>query len=150
MTKALSINQPWAWAILHAGKDIENRDWQTYFRGRFLIHAGLRIDEAGFGAIETICGQRPPDNLPTGGIIGAATLTDCVHQHDYQGKSPWFFGSYGFVLTRAEALPFRPCVGALGFFEPDYSKLYKKDRPKTEEPKNPAEPLLRDLFGDTP
>ena len=27
--KALSIRQPWAWAILHAGKDIENRDWRT-------------------------------------------------------------------------------------------------------------------------
>lgn len=26
---ALSIRQPWAWAILHAGKDIENRDWHT-------------------------------------------------------------------------------------------------------------------------
>lgn len=24
---ALSIRQPWAWAILCAGKDIENRSW---------------------------------------------------------------------------------------------------------------------------
>lgn len=31
--KALSIRQPWAWLILHAGKDIENRVWQTRFRG---------------------------------------------------------------------------------------------------------------------
>lgn len=23
--KALSVRQPWAWAILHAGKDVENR-----------------------------------------------------------------------------------------------------------------------------
>lgn len=36
----LSIRQPWAWAILHAGKDIENRDWATRFRGPFLVHAG--------------------------------------------------------------------------------------------------------------
>jgi len=35
----LSIRQPWAWAIVHAGKDIENRNWPTRFRGRFLIHA---------------------------------------------------------------------------------------------------------------
>ena len=27
--KALTIKQPWAWAIIHAGKDIENRDWVT-------------------------------------------------------------------------------------------------------------------------
>jgi hypothetical protein len=25
--KALSIRQPWAWAIFNAGKDVENRDW---------------------------------------------------------------------------------------------------------------------------
>jgi hypothetical protein len=45
--KALSIRQPWAWLILHAGKDIENRDWPTRFRGRFLIHAakGMTRDE---------------------------------------------------------------------------------------------------------
>lgn len=36
---ALSIRQPWAWLILHAGKDIENRTWQTYQRGWFAIHA---------------------------------------------------------------------------------------------------------------
>jgi len=25
--KALSTRQPWAWAMFHAGKDVENRDW---------------------------------------------------------------------------------------------------------------------------
>lgn len=24
---ALSIRQPWVWAILNASKDVENRDW---------------------------------------------------------------------------------------------------------------------------
>lgn len=37
--KALSIRQPWAWLILWAGKDIENRSRRFHFRGRFLIHA---------------------------------------------------------------------------------------------------------------
>lgn len=36
---ALSVRQPWAWAILH-GKHIENRTWRPDFRGRFLLHAG--------------------------------------------------------------------------------------------------------------
>lgn len=36
---ALSIRQPWASLILKAGKDIENRCWQTKVRGRVLIHA---------------------------------------------------------------------------------------------------------------
>ena len=45
--KALSINQPWAWTILFAGKEVENRTWRTEFRGEFYIHAGKRFDEEG-------------------------------------------------------------------------------------------------------
>jgi hypothetical protein len=30
--KALTIKQPWVHAILHEGKDIENRSWQRNFR----------------------------------------------------------------------------------------------------------------------
>lgn len=30
---ALSVRQPWAWAIIHAGKDIENRTWQAVNHG---------------------------------------------------------------------------------------------------------------------
>ena len=37
---ALSIRQPWASLfVLKAGKNIENRDWPTKYRGRILIHA---------------------------------------------------------------------------------------------------------------
>lgn len=43
-TIALSVRQPWAWAIIYAGKDIENRSWQAVNRGlkqrgRVAIHA---------------------------------------------------------------------------------------------------------------
>jgi len=37
--KALSVRQPWAWLIVNAYKDIENRDWATKLRGRIWIHA---------------------------------------------------------------------------------------------------------------
>mgnify|MGYP001114609934 CR=1 FL=1 len=37
--KALSIRQPWAWLIVHAGKNIENRSWRSHYHGRFLVHA---------------------------------------------------------------------------------------------------------------
>ncbi|MBL8866467.1 MAG: ASCH domain-containing protein, partial [Planctomycetia bacterium] len=36
---ALSIHQPWAHAILHFGKSVENRTWSTSYRGPLLIHA---------------------------------------------------------------------------------------------------------------
>lgn len=45
--KCLSIRQPWAWAILYAGKDIENRTWFTYHRGPFLLHASKTYDDEG-------------------------------------------------------------------------------------------------------
>ncbi len=41
--KALSLRQPWAWAILHAGKRIENRDWGTAYRGPLLLHASKSV-----------------------------------------------------------------------------------------------------------
>jgi ASCH domain len=43
--KALSVRQPWAWLIVQGFKGIENRTWQTSFRGTVLIHAGMRIDQ---------------------------------------------------------------------------------------------------------
>jgi len=40
--KAISLWQPWAWAILHAGKDVENRTWPTHHRGPLLLHVAKR------------------------------------------------------------------------------------------------------------
>jgi hypothetical protein len=42
----LTVRQPWASAIFHAGKDIENRVWPTDYRGRLWIHAGLATARA--------------------------------------------------------------------------------------------------------
>lgn len=36
---ALTLRQPWLWAILSAGKRIENRTWKTAARGPVLLHA---------------------------------------------------------------------------------------------------------------
>jgi len=117
---ALSIRQPWAWLILYAGKDIENRDWPAKYRGPFLIHAskGMTRDEYenGVNTLEEIRPSLvlPPfEDLPRGGIVGSAVLADCVRESD----SPWFFGEFGFVLRDATPLPFRPYKGALGFFQ---------------------------------
>ena len=43
--KALTIKQPWAWAIAAGGKDIENRSWATGCGGPLAIHAGMRRDD---------------------------------------------------------------------------------------------------------
>lgn len=114
--RALSIQQPWAWLIVNGYKDVENRTWSSGYRGPVLIHAGRRPAPDFSRACEVakyLCGVRPPAELQYGGIVGIATITDCVTSD----TSPWFGGPYGFRLRDARPLPFVACKGALGFFE---------------------------------
>ena len=115
--KALSVRQPWAWLIIHGGKDIENRSWSTRFRGRVLVHAASGMSKAEYEAARIVTDTNRayiPDfeNLKRGGIIGSVEIVDCVTE----SSSPWFFGEYGFVLRDPSPLPFQPMNGALGFF----------------------------------
>ncbi len=111
---ALSIRQPWPNRIFFEGKDVENRDWPTRFRGMVLVHAGKTVDPEDRD-------EARDKNMPLGGIVGIMEIVDCVTVMD----SPWFFGEYGFVIKNARPLKFLPCRGALGFFKPqiDYSML---------------------------
>ena len=79
---AISVRQPWAWAIIHAGKDVENRSKIAITRGgmsghtHIAIHAarGMTRDEYESAAtfMETIDVIAPrPDELLRGGIIGS-------------------------------------------------------------------------------
>lgn len=118
---ALSIRQPWAWLILHAGKDIENRSWPTRFRGRFLVHASKGMTHAEYEAACDalwICrgpAVEEPDfhALQRGGIVVSVELVDCVRS----SNSPWFAGQFGFVLRDPKPMPFTPLRGQLGFFD---------------------------------
>lgn len=123
---AISIRQPWAWLILHAGKDIENRDWATKVRGRVLIHAskgmtGVEyVDALNFARVARADMEPPPppvtcpgvNGIERGGIVGSVEIVDCVDG----SESPWFMGRYGFALRNPIILPFLPYKGALGFF----------------------------------
>lgn len=121
---ALSIRQPWAMCILN-GKNVENREWRTHFRGRFLIHAGKTMTAPEVEAWRIFVEGFIPDadrewmyrvktrDIKRGGIVGIADLVDCVTEH----TSPWFTGPFGFVLENVRPLPFVPCRGALGFFK---------------------------------
>lgn len=121
----LSIRQPWAWAIMTVGKDIENRCWPTRFRGRVLIHAAKGCTQQEYlDAKDFILDAIDPKYrgvgivfpgwkvMQRGGIIGVAEIVDCVND----SESPWFVGEWGFVLRNVEPLDFLPCKGALGFF----------------------------------
>lgn len=114
--KALSIQQPWAWLIVSGFKDIENREWFTKVRGEILIHAGKKFDKAGYQYVKSQFPHIPlpePEKFQRGGLVGKCTISDCVAAH----RSPWFFGSYGFVLENQAPIDFKPYKGQLGFFD---------------------------------
>jgi hypothetical protein len=124
--KALSIRQPWAWAILHAGKRIENRDWRgCSYRGPLLIHAaaGLGVAECleairgmtreGLIAGEILASWPGREAVHRGGIVGVCNVVDVVRA----SSDPWFCGPLGLVLADVRPLPFVPWKGALGLFE---------------------------------
>lgn len=121
--KALSLTQPWAWLVVHRGKRVENRKWNTKFRGEFLIHASKRMKfEDLQGAMKmqrdvemamTIPGE---DFIPLGGIVGVAQLVNVLPPH--LNDRPWSVaGQYGFLLEDVRPVEFVPWSGSLGFWE---------------------------------
>jgi hypothetical protein len=116
--KALTVKQPWAWAIIFGGKDIENRSWRTRYRGPLLIHAGAAYRPE--ASMPRRVRAPAKDRLDFSAIIGAVELTGVVEK----SKSPWFRGKYGFVL--AKPLPLKPpipCKGRLGLWTPTAAQL---------------------------
>jgi len=121
--KALSIRQPWAFAILMGCKPVENRSWPTHIRGPVLIHAGKTEDTS---AIKHVLGRMAYQSntaqhelwrlyrhhVHLGGIVGAVSITDCVTEHESQ----WFTGPWGYVLDLPTFCDFVPMKGQLGFF----------------------------------
>lgn len=106
--KALSIRQPWAHAILHLGKRVENRDWAgCSYRGPILLHASKTLSLRDFhedvtsilSIVKPEMGEphralleplavhvhktsgtwlRPSPTLPLGGIVGRARIVDII------------------------------------------------------------------------
>jgi len=145
--KCISIRQPWAWAILNAGKRVENRVWRSApaYRGPILIHAGgsvgtrLDFDGAvecildvvgraelpkivrslalGDGPHEDCAAWVPHHDLPRGAIVGRAQLVDA--RIGVMNGDPWAErGALHLVLADVEALV-RPIrlKGVLGLFD---------------------------------
>jgi len=82
--KALSIRQPWAWAIVAGHKKFENRSWKTSYRGPLIIHAGKQFrfselhDMAGYAMADGFDLPEHEEDYPKGGIIGVVDLVDIV------------------------------------------------------------------------
>lgn len=131
--KAISIKQPWVHAILHEGKDIENRTWQRHFRGWIAIHASATPRH---GALLPRGSKTPdPKTLDYSAICGIARLVDIVTK----SRSKWFYrpddGStnYGWILAEVKRLRRSiKCNGMLGLWQvlPNILRSIKRQLPK--------------------
>jgi len=128
--KALTLHQPWAWAIAHAGKRIENRSWRppaSIVGQRIAIHAGQ-----GWNWDKTIWGtSTPPPTkawLQQQGMVGAIVATakvvaagddSMLYREGLASLDDlrWYCGPVGWVLedVRPMARPV-PCNGAQGLW----------------------------------
>lgn len=103
--RILTVRQPWAWAIIHGGKDVENRvrNIAGSYRGAVAIHVAQRVDQwrevtltSAGQALERACGEYMReravlfDTAPwyqnPGAIIGVVDLVDV---HDAEDCIDW-------------------------------------------------------------
>ena len=130
--RALSIRQPYAWAILARQKDVENRTQNVVgaHRGRVLIHAGLRLADAEGNdevvqlstvPVPVLGAPRAGVAAQLGGIVGAVDIVG-VHPAYTCGTtcSMWAHGTGVHIrLENPVVLPrMIPCPGRLGLFTP--------------------------------
>ncbi len=122
--KALSLKQPWAELVVSGRKTIELRNWETKFRGEFLVHASKNTNKeamAKFGL----------KNLPEGCIVGKAILVGVKHYRTKQefeadaGKhfaTPGWYDekAKGFILKNASRIKAKPLRGQLNFFDVEW------------------------------
>ncbi len=128
--RALSIKQPWAWAITDLDKRVENRSRATKFRGHFWLHASAKLDADGLVALAALLDvaevEVMPDDFLLGSIVGRAELVECIAPGsdivrvtaDGMKQGRWRDdGSHWWILHNVEALPEPvPAKGMLGFW----------------------------------
>jgi len=94
--RVLTVRQPWAWAIVHGGKDVENRSRSLGpYRGLVAIHAGLTLDldaldelsAGGHRALGDAILARTPEDLITMTEVG--TVIGVVNLWAMHSAQPW-------------------------------------------------------------
>jgi hypothetical protein len=162
--KALTLRQPWAWAVLH-GKTVENRTWRMSYRGPLAIHAGarsgwdrggewsylvrgewdqwLRREVPGWPGLPSSDVElgRKTTLMPFGAIVALAEVTGCHHSDDCMDAagayacSEWAAAGQ-FHITLAGVRPLAEPVACKGMLG-----LWTVPEP--------AESAIRDQLGET-
>jgi hypothetical protein len=131
--KALSLTQPWATLVVIGAKLVETRSWSTKYTGTVAIHAAKKFTRDDkdycttrvFGDPLREAGYPSAEWLPTGAIIGTATIRGCRFTQDVEhqlSEQEQAFGNYdpgrfAWFLSDARRFPPIPCKGALGLWD---------------------------------
>ena len=124
--RALTLKQPWLYAIEHLGKRVENRSWDIPFRLRghwIALQAGKsRDDLERFGVISIHgLGTIPPwTELTFGSVSSVVKFSQVIIARKElvpESTRKWFFGPSGWMITDLVLLkePI-PCRGMLGLW----------------------------------
>lgn len=113
--KAITLYRPWAYAIAHLGKDIENRSYNCSLpSGEWLaIHSGQKSSSIAIAEIAGLSGRTIPSNLESSAIVAVAQFIGNTTASD----SPWFTGPIGWQLANTIAIKSVPCKGSQGLWE---------------------------------
>jgi hypothetical protein len=138
--KAITVRQPWAWAIAHAGKEVENRGrrdpWHTVTGQRIAIHAGKGYDEDDLYDVAGLMGPVSWEDTEyldvRGAIVATALLTGVHHSRQCRNRCSRWAQPGQWHLELAEVKPLLhplPARGALGLWAPDQDLLHQLRQP---------------------
>ena len=132
--KALSVRQPWAWAIVQGYKTVENRSWLTQYRGPILIHAAkapsrvslcesvldlLMLSRHTYPEMDIPDPDVTPNAMAFGSFVGTVEVVDMLTMSDPRAHaSPYYQGGTAWLLGNAKAFdrPI-PFAGRQGLFD---------------------------------
>jgi hypothetical protein len=135
--KCLTVMQPWAWAIIHGPKGIENRIWGHPYRGPLLIHAGknrarLEAEDPLTWPGKYGIALPPMDHFAFGGIIGMVDLVDVVKREQLPkafANDPFVEGPWCWIMNNPRFFPdVIPYKGSLNLFEVPHDDIAKQLR----------------------
>lgn len=131
--KAITLHAPWAWAIAHGPKRVENRTWKpppALLGQRIAIHAGKNLgtipERASCILALLDAGVDPPEEWPQSRVLCTARLQGWIALGGsfssevvrYACDSEWFCGPVGWVFEAVQAEAGElACGGARGLWD---------------------------------
>ena len=101
--KGLTLHRPWGYAIARLDKRVENRSWACWLKpGDYIaIHNGQKWDKNASRFIREMGDSETKSDaeINTPGMIIAVARFDGNIKDEDPGRSPWFFGPYGWLLS---------------------------------------------------